>query len=133
MREDPMTEIAWPQEAHAVCGAYLIVAFADGRFDRLEEARVLAGLANHDALKHLSSDEIETVYNGLSAAFQRNYTETSNGVLKAIEGCRHDDRATQSILVAARAAVVADQAVLPQEETVLNRISAALGLEEGTV
>ena len=128
-----MPDIAWPQEAHAICGAYLMVAFADGRFDNLEEARFLAGLANHDALKHLSSEEIETVYNGLSAEFRRDYSGASKAVVAAIEGCRHDARAVKSITTAARTAVVADQAVLPQEEIVLDQIAAALDLKAGTI
>lgn len=128
-----MTDIAWPQEAHAVCGAYLLVAFADARFDAIEEARFLASLANTDALKHLGSEEIETVYNGLSAALRRDYAGASDGVLQAIAGCRHDDRAVAAILAAARAAIVADQAIQPQEETVLSRIAAALDVPEAGV
>lgn len=128
-----MSEIAWPQEAHAICGAFLVIAFADGRFDDLEEARLLAGLTNHDVLKHLSANEIETVYNGLASAFRREYAATCEGVMAAISGCRHDQRASDAIVTAARMAVVADHAILPQEEIVLKRIARALERSEDSI
>ncbi len=63
--QDPMDEAAT-----AVCGAFLMVAFADGQFSPIERVRMLGGLANDPRLANESIDALERHYNALASALE---------------------------------------------------------------
>jgi tellurite resistance protein len=119
--------------ATPVTGAFLAVAFADGRYHATEENRFLGALANHKALAEISTVSLQTAYNTLTAEFRRDYPEAIAHVMESIKAVRFDAKAREAVKVAARAAVVADHVVTAEEELVLNRIAQALGLKVGDV
>lgn len=119
--------------AMPVTGAYLAVAFADGRFQPTEENRFLATIANRAELSVASPAAIQSAYNALVADFRRDYAATRARVLEAIAAVREDAKVVEAIKIAARCAVVADQKVTPQEEFLLGEIAKALGLPAGSI
>jgi tellurite resistance protein len=112
----------------AACGAYLLVAFADARFDQIEEARFLGGVVNDRAFSTLSSSALADAYNQLKASLERDYDSAEAEILAAIRTARGDVRAAAAVKIAARQAVIADREIKPQEEVVLARIAEALGV-----
>ena len=119
-------------KAKAICGAYLMVAFADGRYDPVEENRLLSTLINHPSMDHIDAGSLEDCYNALAAAFRKDYSKTAEDVLLAIADVRSAADTVETIAIAARLAIVADQKVLQQEEAILSKIAGALGLEKGS-
>lgn len=119
--------------SHAVCGAYLMVTYADGRHIALEEGRLLATLANAPAFEKISSADIEEAYNSLMNKFDQNYAATAADVLGAISAMKDNPEMVHSIKIAAQCATVADGALKPQEESAVDAIASALGLEKGSV
>jgi len=119
------------EEATAICGAYLMVAFADARYEDAEEARLLSTFINDPALAHIDSDALASCYNDLVKAFRGDYAAIANRVIAAISAAKHDEARVSAVKKAARLAVVADNRILPQEEAALGRIGNALGLEAG--
>jgi tellurite resistance protein len=119
--------------ARAVCGAYLIVAFGDARFDKVEEMRFLGGATNHDAFASIDSTDLQRAYNDLIELLKDDYDSASAEILDDIRSCRNNAAATDAVKVAARLAIVADQEIQPQEEIVLEQIAGALGLDEGVL
>jgi tellurite resistance protein len=117
--------------ATAACGAYLLVALADARVERAEEARFLGGIVNHQAFKFLSAESLSDEYNRLSAALRDEWDSTEAEILAAIASIRNHATAAEAVKLAARHAVVADLSLRPQEEIVLARVARALGLEPG--
>ena len=120
-------------KAKAICGAYLMVAFADGRYDPVEENRLLSTLINHPSMDHIDAGSLEDCYNALAAAFRKDYSKTAEDVLLAIADVRSAADTVETIAMAARLAIVADQKVLQQEEAILSKIAGALGLEKGSL
>ena len=119
--------------ARAVCGAFLIVAFGDGRFDKVEEMRFLGGATNHEAFAAIESADLQRAYNTLIAELKDDYESASAQILDDIRACRNNNAATEAVKVAARIAIVADPEIQPQEEIVLDQIAGALGLDEGVL
>lgn len=119
--------------AHAICGAYLMVTFADGRHIPLEEGRLLATLANTPIFEKISSAKIEDAYNSLTKKFDENYPATAADVLNTISILKGDSDMVHSIKGAAQCAIVADGALKTQEESAIDAIASALGLEKGSV
>ena len=122
-----------PSLADAVCGAYLLVTFADGRHDPVEENRLMATLANSEVTRSVGAMELEEAYNRLVAALDADYAGTSETILAAIRTFTDDAAVRAAVVSAARCAIVADQKVQPQEELVLARIADALGLDQGEI
>ncbi len=118
------------ERTQAVCGAYLSVAFADGRFDHSEKARLLGGLIHDPELSNLDTDLLTETYNDFVDLFSSDYTKGLESVLQTISTVRHEDGVSAMVSKAARTAIVADNALAPQEEIVLRKIESALGLEE---
>ncbi|MBY0422912.1 MAG: TerB family tellurite resistance protein [Parvularculaceae bacterium] len=121
------------RNALPVTGAYLAVAFADGRYDTSEENRFLATIANRPELACVSTMALQSAYNDLVEDFRRDYSATRKRVLEAIAVVREDVKVAEAVKVAARGAIVADMKVNLQEEFVLNEIAKALGLSAGAV
>ncbi len=119
--------------ASAVCGAFIMVAYADANFDHVEEARFLSTVLNDPALSFLDSATAGACYNRLAEDFKSDYASAAGRVLAAISACRDDAEAAAAIKLSARRAIVADQRLMPQEEASLDQIAKALGLEEGAV
>ena len=120
-------------EVKAVCGAFLMVAFADSRFDKMEEGRFLVTVANDPMLATLDAGDLESCYNDLVADFTKNYAGAAADVLAAVKAVKNGNDISKAIKLAARIAIVADQKIMPQEEAALESISLALGLEKGSV
>ncbi len=121
------------QSALPVTGAFLAVAFADGRYDPLEERRFLSTIANDPALAGIRTEALQEAYNLLRAEIETDYADAAAKILAAIAAVKDDKPVAEAVKVAARGAIVADRRVAPQEEAALDRIAAALGLEAGAV
>lgn len=117
--------------AIAVTGAFLLVAYADGRYEPSEESRFLSTIANDPALEPFKTEALELAYNLLNKEFIAGYAETSERVLTRVAALKNDARVADAVKLAARSAVVADRRIAPQEELALSRLAAALGLPEG--
>lgn len=116
-----------------VTGAFLAVAFADGKYEPSEENRFLATIANKPELGVVNAVALQGAYNDLVEDFRKNFTATKARVLEAISAVKDDARVVDAIKSAARGAIVADMKIAPQEECMLNEIAKALGLEAGAV
>ncbi len=112
----------------AACGAFLLVAFADAHFDTLEESRFLGGVVNDPAFAAMSASRLADCYNKLHAALESDFDAAEAEILAAIRAARDGGVGLDAIKTAARQAVVADREIKPQEEVVLERIAAALGV-----
>jgi|GEM_PF-6637224 len=121
------------EQTEAVCGAFLMVAFADAQFDTSEEGRFLKTVVNDISLKSVDTKSLEACYNQLVSAFRDDYAATAASVLSAVKSLRDNDEFTVAITLSARSAIVADEKILPQEEAALDAIAGALGLEKGAV
>jgi tellurite resistance protein len=117
--------------AKTVCGAYLIVAFSDGRYDKSEEVGMVVGLFEKNTPAGVSKADLEAALPELEQAFQADYDLAANRVLEMARSLRDNGLAKRAIMHAARTAVIADRAVAPQEESAMDRISEALGLKTG--
>lgn len=117
----------------AVCGAYLLVSFADGRFDTIEEARLLAGIAGAEELSFIEASDLEKEYNFLTEKFRADYRQTADMVLESIRYFANYAKVKEAVLFSARAAIVADQCLEAQEELALDLIAEALGVDKGSV
>lgn len=116
-----------------VTGAFLAVAFADGKYEPSEENRFLATIANKPELAVVNTVALQSAYNDLVEDFRKNFSATKARVLEAISAVKDDQRVVDAIKAAARGAIVADMKIAPQEEFLLNEIAKALGLEAGSV
>jgi len=121
------------QSALPVTGAFLAVAFADGRYDPLEERRFLSTIANAPALSSIRTEALQEAYNLLRAEIETDYSSATAKILAAIAAAKDDKAVVEAVKVAARGAIVADRRLAPQEEVALDRIATALGLEAGVV
>ncbi len=121
------------REVRAACGAFLLVAFADSNFDGAEEARLLSGLANTKSFQDFDAGLMQSEYNTLVAAFENSYAEASRVVLADVAWAANDDDLVEIIMTSARAAIVADSRLEPQEETAIAMIESALGVEHGAI
>ena len=116
-----------------VTGAYLAVAYADGRFHPTEENRFLATLASRPELGIVSAVALQSAYNDLVEDFRRDYASTRARVLESIAAVKDDVNIAEAVKIAARGAIVADEKLAAQEEFVLAEIARALGLPPGSV
>lgn len=116
-----------------VTGAYLAVAYADGRYHPTEENRFLGTLANRPELSIVSAVALQSAYNDLVEDFRRDYASTRARVLEAIAAVKDDVNIVEAVKIAARGAIVADEKLAAQEEIVLGEIAKALGLPPGAV
>lgn len=116
-----------------VTGAFLAVAYADGKYEPSEENRFLATIANKPELAVVSTVALQSAYNDLVEDFRKDFSSTKMRVLEAIVAVKDDRRVADAIKTAARGAIVADLKIAPQEECMLNEIAKALGLEPGSV
>ena len=120
-----------PAATTAACGAYLLVALADARVAAIEEARFLGGVVNDPAFRRFDAAALAGEYNRLLAALRADWTSAEAEILAAAVSAKSDPAAVEAIKMAARQAIIADQAIKPQEDIVLARIASALGLRAG--
>lgn len=116
-------------ETTAACGAFLIVALADARVAAIEEARFLGGVVNDLAFRRFDSDTLASEYNRLIVALRADWNAAEKEILGAISAVKSNEETVAAIKVAARHAVIADQAIKPQEDLVLARIARALDIK----
>lgn len=119
--------------AHAVCGAYLMVAHADGKFDAAEETWLHTRLLKDGAIEGVDSAALARAAAAIGKAFGEDYAAAAEQIAEIAGYVRRNDAARAAVMHAARIAVVADQAISVQEEAAINRLSHALGLEEGAL
>ncbi len=131
MTETTPTEPPAPLDVTAACGAYLLVAFADARVETIEEARFLGGVVNDPAFRAFSTPTLADEYTRLLAKLTDDWDGAAAEILGAVAAVKNDPAAAHAIKVAARQAIIADQLLKPQEDFVLARIAAALGLDPG--
>ncbi|MEO1013564.1 MAG: TerB family tellurite resistance protein [Pseudomonadota bacterium] len=117
----------------ASCGAFLLVAFADGTFDPSEEARLLAGLVNQKPFSEFNAAILEGEYNGLVAALRSDYRAAAQTILADITWAGGAPELADAVVRAARAAIVADTRLEAQEEAAIAQICQALGREPGAI
>lgn len=115
----------------AIIGAYLLVAFADGRFDKSEEIGVRLSLLRDSKPNCISDVKAEETYGRLRAHFARNPDKAAQGVLAQLENLRGDGLARTAVVKVVRKALMADGVVTPQEESAMDKVAAALGLRQG--
>jgi len=118
---------------HAICGAYLMVAYSDGQFAPVEEGRLISELAADDAFKRFDQAALNAEMAELMEAFPADYEATALDVLVSIASIKGQDVEKRAVMHSARVAIIADQAISPQEEHALDRIALALGLEKGAL
>ncbi|WP_422026697.1 TerB family tellurite resistance protein [Pyruvatibacter mobilis] len=118
---------------HAVCGAYLLVAFSDGEFAPIEEGRLMAELAADDAFRAFDLSALNAEMDELIQAFTADYEATALDVLISIASVKEGEMAVRAVKHAARVAIIADQAISPQEEHALERVALALGLDKAAL
>ncbi|CDO59510.1 hypothetical protein BN1012_Phect1296 [Candidatus Phaeomarinobacter ectocarpi] len=118
---------------HAICGAYLLVAYSDGQFAPVEEGRLISELAADEAFKRFDQAVLAAEMAELMQAFPDDYEATALDVLVSIASIKEHEVERRAVKHAARVAVIADQAISPQEEHALDRIAMALGLEKGAL
>lgn len=119
--------------AHAVCGAYLMVAHADGHFDDIEQAWLHDRLLKDGAVEGVSGPALARAAAAVGKAFAEDYAAASEQILEMMGYVQRNESASAAIIGAARIAVVADQSVTQQEENAINRVAEALGLEPGSI
>jgi tellurite resistance protein len=107
-----------------------MVAFSDGEYDKREQVRMHAGLASDDVPAGVNKTALVDALPGLEEAFRDDYETAAEQVLETVTAVRGIDFAKKGIMQAARIAVIANQAITPQEDRALNRIAVALGKEE---
>ncbi len=119
--------------ARALCGAYLMVAFADGDFAPIEEGRLMSELAADDAFKHFDKDALRVAMLALMDEFRADYDATALDVLISVHSIKDDEAEKQAVMHVARVAVVADHSISDREEAALTRIADALEIEKGSL
>lgn len=117
--------------ARAVCGAYLMVAFADGEYDKREQVRLLSGLVADDTPAGVDQESLRATLPAVEAEFRTGYGNAVARALENIASVRDLAFARKAVMQAARIAVVANQEISAQEELALGRISEILGLGKG--
>lgn len=122
------SEPAAQASVSAACGAYLVVALADARVATIEEARFLGGVVNDPAFRRFAPNALADEYTRLLNGLQADFDATQAEILNAISAIRSDPSAVEAVKVAARQAIIADQILKPQEDLMLARIAAALGI-----
>lgn len=117
--------------ARGVCGAYLLVAFSDGKYEKSEEVSLLLGVIESEMSAASSRGQVEEIASELKAAFEADYDRTADRVLSELSNLSSNGVARRAVSKAARKALIADKVVKPQEELALERIGRALGLKQG--
>jgi len=128
-----MKDMDKPSATTAACGAYLLVALADARLERIEEARFLDGVVHGRAFSGFSASALAAEYNRLHAALLEDYDAAEAEILTAVAEHRGDPTVAAAVREAARQAVIADQELQPQEDLALARIARALGIAPETL
>ncbi|MEP0068078.1 TerB family tellurite resistance protein [Pyruvatibacter sp.] len=118
---------------HAICGSYLMVAYSDGQFAPVEEGRLTSELAADEAFTRFDQAALNAEMAELMTAFSEDYEATTLDVLVSVASVKDKDVEKRAVKHAARVAVIADQAISPQEEHALDRIAMALGLDKGAL
>lgn len=118
---------------HAFAAAWALIGCADGDLDRLEMARFLEAAANQPALAEVTP---ETLTGRLTASAEdvlRGGPKGHQQALDMISAIANDPQAVAVVVAAARAALVANREIKPVEESALNNIANALGVDPATI
>jgi tellurite resistance protein len=113
----------------AVCGAFAIIASADGDVAEAEIERFLQVVRTRaDAFPALDLRRLEASFRDLGQALLTDPDEGRRRALAAIAAVRGEPKHCDLVLAAARIAVVADDRVQGCEKQVLADVGAALGM-----
>jgi tellurite resistance protein len=113
----------------AVCGAFAVVATADGDVADVEIERFLQVVrARADVFPALDLERLEDSFRDLAQALLTDPEDGRRRALAAIAAVRGDPKHRDLVLAAARIAVLADDRVQGCEQRVLTDVRAALGV-----
>tara|TARA_R110002111_G_scaffold245582_1_gene307964 strand:+ start:148 stop:549 length:402 start_codon:yes stop_codon:yes gene_type:complete len=119
--------------AHAVCGAYLMVTFSDGKYAQSEKVRMVRGLLAKDIPAGVAKADLEAALPAIERAFVSDYESAAKRVLELVAALSGNGIAKRAVIHAAQTAVVADHSIMAQETGALDRLSEALGLKKGAI
>jgi tellurite resistance protein len=115
----------------AVCGAFVLVATADGGVSDIELTRFLDVIRGRaDAFPHLDLEAVERQFRDLSMAVLTDPEGGRQQALAAIALVKERPRQRELVQSAAQIALVADRRVERREEAVMGEICKALGMED---
>jgi tellurite resistance protein len=113
----------------AVCGAFVLVATADGAVSESELTRFLDVIRDRaDALPHLDLEAVERQFRDLSMAVLTDPEGGRQRALAEVTLVKERPRQRELVQSAAQIALVADRRVERREEAVMGEICKALGL-----
>ena len=110
----------------AVSAAFAFVACADGSLAEREVERFAEWATEQSGLAGL---DLEARLRQLHRAFALDFDEAERHVTTALAAVKDDAVKRETVLTAARIAVVADGRLEPVEEAALRRVCEALGVE----
>jgi tellurite resistance protein len=112
----------------AVCGAFSLVAVADGHLDRREVQRFRALVRRHFTLPRLDVDRLEHDFLNLSEALMSDPEAGRARALAEIGRVRDHPDQCELVRTAARLALVADERITPEESRTLDDVLESLGI-----
>lgn len=113
----------------AVCGAYAIVASADGHVADDEVATFLGMVRQDERFPFINPRRLEDVFRELTAAILEDGVKGRALAFGAIEKFKGDAECSTIIIGAAQMSIVADGVLEEVEEAVLAQICWALGVD----
>ena len=114
----------------ALCGAFAVVAVADGELARSEVDGFLDVLkTKSDVFSGLDFARLESAFRDLTEALFSDPIEGKRRALDLVAGVRRNPQWRELVHTAARIATEADERVRPPEEAAISEIREALGLD----
>ena len=114
----------------ALCGAFAVVAVADGELAPSEVDGFLEVLKNKsDVFSGLDLARFESAFRDLADALFSDPIEGKRRALDLVAGARKNPQWRELVHTAARIATEADERVRPHEEIAISEIREALGLD----
>jgi tellurite resistance protein len=115
----------------AVCGAFVLVATADGGVSEIELTRFLEVMRGRaEVFPHLDLEAVERQFRDLSMAVLTDPEGGRQHALAEIALVKEQPRQRELVQSAAQIAMAADRRVERREEAVMGEICKALGLED---
>lgn len=114
----------------ALCGAFALIAVADGELARSEVDGFLDVLkTKSDVFSGLDFAHLEGTFRDLTEALFADPIDGKRRALDRVAGIRANRQWCELVRSAARIAVDADKRIRPAEETAMSEIRKALGLD----
>ena len=116
-----------------IASAYALVVCADARLSASEKVRFDRILQTHSAFREMSVDVLKFYFTQTAEALKTDYKAGKERILARLAKLDGSDENRKAIFLLVRAAVVADSQIKPQENTILQEIEQAMGLDAGTL